>query len=178
MSSEGRFPTWVLGYSDEWSVSPGQAVTFHVNGVGADTVDAQLVRLIHGDTHPDGPGFREVEVASDAEGTYPLAEHPTQHGSYARLARAKGVLPEAGSSVGLFAMVCPSDTAGTQPLISAWDRARRTGVALVLEPDLRPAFWHGGPDGVQRIATEDGLVAGVWYAVAGSWMWTPERCRS
>ena len=167
--SEGRFRTWVLGYPDEWSVSPGQVVTFHVSGVGADTVDAHLVRLIHGDTHPDGPGFREIEVASDADGTYPLSEHPTHHGSYARLAHARQVLPEAGSSLGLFAMVCPSATAGTQPLISAWDRGGAVGVALVLEPDLRPAFWIGGADGVQRIVAEESLVAGVWYAVAGGW---------
>ncbi len=164
MSGE-RFPTWVLGYPDEWSVSPGQVVSFHVSGVGADTVDAQLVRLIHGDTHPGGPGFREIEVRSDIDGPYPLSEQPTGYGSYARVRGARRVLPEPGSSLSLFAMVCPSDTAGTQPLISAWDRAGGGGVALALEPGLRPAFWMTG----ERIAGQEALVPGVWYAVAGGW---------
>jgi N,N-dimethylformamidase len=167
--SDGRFRTWVLGYPDEWSAAPGQVVTFHASGAGADAVEAQLVRLIHGDTHPDGPGFREIEVPSDVDGTYPLSEQPTRHGSYGRLAGARRVLPVAGASLGLFAMVCPGDTEGTQPIISAWDRAGESGVALVLEPGLRPAFWTAGADGAQRIVAEAGLVAGVWYALAGGW---------
>jgi N,N-dimethylformamidase len=160
---------WVLGYPDELSVRPGQIVRFHVSGAGADSVDAQLVKLIHGDTHPAGPGFREVEVSSALDGTYPLSSQPTQHGSYARIPGARELLPAAGAPVGMFAMVCASDRDGDQPLVSAWDSAEGAGVALVLEPGLRPAFWMSGPGGVQRVAADAGLVAGVWYAVGGSW---------
>jgi N,N-dimethylformamidase len=155
----------VLGYPDELSVRPKQTVRFHVSGAGADSVDAQLVKLIHGDTHPDGPGFREVEIESAVDGSYPLSEQPTQHGSYARIPGARRVLPEAGAPVGLFAIVCASDRNGDQPLISAWDAAAGAGIALVLEPGLRPAFWM---DGAQHVVADAGLVAGVWYAVGGS----------
>jgi N,N-dimethylformamidase beta subunit-like, C-terminal len=165
----GRFPVWVLGYPDEWSVRPGQTVSFHVSGAGAESVDVQLVKLIHGDTHPDGPGFREVEIESAVDGTYPLSEQSTQHGSYARIPDARRVLPEPGAAVGLFAMVCASERDGDQPLISAWDTAVGAGVALVLGPGLRPAFWMSGPEGPQRVGADAGLVAGVWYAVGGSW---------
>lgn len=164
-----RFRTWVLGYPDQWSVAPGEVVSFHVSGAGADTVHAQLVRLIHGDTHPAGPGFRELEVGSEIDGTYPLSEQPTSHGSYARIPGARSVLPAPGSSLSLFAMVCPSDTPGMQPLISASDGAGAGGVALVLEADLRPAFWTTGAQGPQQIVTAESLVAGVWYGVAGAW---------
>lgn len=167
MSGE-RFPVWVLGYPDEWSARPGQTVRFHVSGAGANSVDAQLVKLIHGDTHPGGPGFREVEIESAVDGTYPLSEQPTQYGSYARIPDARRVLPEAGAPVGLFAMVCASEREGSQPLVSAWDAAAGEGIALVLEPGLRVAFWMTGAGGRQRVACEAGLVAGVWYAVAGS----------
>ena len=65
-----RFPAWALGYPDELCVRPGETVGFHVSGAGAETVDAQLVKLIHGDTQPGGPGFREVEVPSGVDGTH------------------------------------------------------------------------------------------------------------
>ncbi|HET6868838.1 MAG TPA: N,N-dimethylformamidase beta subunit family domain-containing protein [Solirubrobacteraceae bacterium] len=156
----------MLGYPDDWSVRPGDTVRFHVSGAGAHSVHAQLVKLIHGDTHPGGPGFREVEISSCVDGTYSLSEQPTQYGSYARIPDARRVLPEPGGAVGLFAMVCAFSGDRDQPLISAWDAAAREGVALVLEPGLRPALWMGGR---QRVTAGEGLVAGVWYAVGGSW---------
>lgn len=167
--SASRFATWVLAYMDEWSVAPGEAVRFHVSGSGADTVDAQLVKLIHGDTQSGGPGFREVEIPSDLDGTYPLSEQPTRFGSYARIPEARRVLPPPGSALSLFAMVCPSERDADQPLISAWDRATNVGIALVLEPGLRAAFWMSGADGLHRVVVQGGLVAGVWYALCGAW---------
>jgi N,N-dimethylformamidase len=164
-----QLPQWVLGYPDELSVRPRQTVGFHVSGAGAGSVDAQLVKLIHGDTHPDGPGFREVAIPSPVDGRYRLSEQPTQHGSYGRIPDARHVLPEAGAPVSLFAMVCASDRDGDQPLVSAWDADAGAGIVLVLEPGLRPAFWMTGSGGVQRIAAESGLVAGVWFSVGGSW---------
>jgi N,N-dimethylformamidase len=165
----GRFPVWVLGYPDEWSVQAGRTVSFHVSGAGADSVDAQLVRLIHGDTHPAGPGFRELEVESAVDGTYPLAEQPTQYGSYGRVPDAWRMLPQPGVALGLFAMVCAFERAGEQPLVSAWEPSGDAGVALVLEAGLRPAFWMTGANGPERVTADRALVAGVWYAVGGCW---------
>jgi N,N-dimethylformamidase len=164
-----RFPVWVLGYPDEWSVRPEQTVRFHVSGAGAESVEVQLVRLIHGDTHPGGPGFREVEIESAVDGAYRLVEQPTEYGSYARIPDARRVLPKPGAAVGLFAMVCAFERDADQPLVSAWETAVGAGVALVLEPGLRPALWMTGPGGRQRVAAASGLVSGVWYALGGSW---------
>ena len=54
----------ILGYADPWSIKAGETVSFMVSGIGINAVDAKLVRLIHGDENPDGPGFIEEEVAS------------------------------------------------------------------------------------------------------------------
>ena len=62
-------------------------------------------------------------------------------------------------------MVQPHADTGVQPLFSAWDTATETGVALVLEPGLRPAFWASG----SRVTLPEPLLAGVWYALCGSW---------
>ncbi|NJC72278.1 LamG domain-containing protein [Planosporangium thailandense] len=163
-----RFPTWVLGYSDEFSVAPGERLAFHVSGHGADTVEAKLVRLIHGDTHPGGPGFREIEVDSDVDGVYPLVDQPAQHGSHARVPGAGAIMPAAGSSFGLFAFVQPTADLGVAPVISAWDAAIDAGVALVLEPGLRPALWLTAAGTTHRIEAER-LRAGIWYALSAGW---------
>ncbi|MGZ4178888.1 MAG: N,N-dimethylformamidase beta subunit family domain-containing protein [Solirubrobacteraceae bacterium] len=161
-----RFPAWALGYPDELCVRPGETVGFHVSGAGAETVDAQLVKLIHGDTQPGGPGFREVEVPSGVDGTHPLVDQPTQHGSYARIPGAGSILAGVTETgVSLFAMVQPGADTGVQPVFGAWDAATETGLAVVLEPGLRPAFWTGST----RVALSDPLLVGVWYAVCGSW---------
>ncbi len=52
----------LFGYTDRISVKPGQVVQFHVNAEGTETAQAQLVRLIHGDQDPSGPGFIEEEI--------------------------------------------------------------------------------------------------------------------
>ena len=119
-----RFDAWALGYPDELCVRPGQTVRFHVSGAGAETVDAQLVKLIHGDTQAGGPGFREVEIPSAADGTYPLLEQPTHHGSYARIPAADSMLAgTAETGVTLCAMIQAHADTGVQPLLSAWDAA-------------------------------------------------------
>jgi N,N-dimethylformamidase len=161
-----RFDAWALGYPDELCVRPGETVRFHISGAGADTVDAQLVRLIHGDTQRGGPGFRETEVPSPVDGTYPLIDQPTHHGSYARIPVAASILADAAQrGVSLCAMVQPHADTGVQPVFTAWDAATETGLALVLEPGLRPALWSSGT----RVALPEPLLAGVWYAVCGSW---------
>ena len=69
------------------------------------------------------------------------------------------------TGVSLFAMVQPGADTGVQPVFGAWDAATETGLAVVLEPGLRPAFSTGST----RVALSDPLLVGVWYAVCGSW---------
>src|SRR5947208_438176 len=52
-------PTPVLmGYADRFSVQAGDMIRFMVS-CEATSFDARLVRLIHGDNQPAGPGYRE-----------------------------------------------------------------------------------------------------------------------
>lgn len=45
----------ITGYSDRYSIRPGDDITFYVNSEKGEDYEAKLVRLIHGDTNPDGP---------------------------------------------------------------------------------------------------------------------------
>ena len=60
----------VFGYTDKLSVKPGDKIDFHVSADGTKTVNAQLVRLIHGDEHPNGPGYNDEAVDCKLNGVW------------------------------------------------------------------------------------------------------------
>ena len=62
--------TKLTGYTDVVSVTEGETVQFMLSAEGACEVQVEIVRLIHGDEHPEGPGFIEEVVKSDASGTH------------------------------------------------------------------------------------------------------------
>ena len=43
--------------------------------------DVRLVQLIHGDTNPSGPGFKQRLVPSAIDGSYPGKREPIRSGS-------------------------------------------------------------------------------------------------
>ena len=59
----------ITGYSDCYSIRPGDGITFYVNSENGEDYEAKLVRLIHGDTNPDGPGYKEEEIDAPFDGT-------------------------------------------------------------------------------------------------------------
>jgi N,N-dimethylformamidase len=72
----------IVGYSDRLTVRPGEPLRFMVS---ADTAEyeADLVRLIHGDTNPAGPGLKLEDIPSALAGTYRGRRQEIRPGSYA-----------------------------------------------------------------------------------------------
>ena len=54
----------ITGYSDKYSAFPGEKVKFYVNSEKNENYDVQIIRLIHGDTNPEGPGYKEEEIGA------------------------------------------------------------------------------------------------------------------
>ncbi len=97
----------LFGYADKISVRPGDAIQFHVNADGTRNVaEAHLVRLIHGDEHPDGPGFIEEEIDCAANGSWQVEKQYTQVGSFLEVADPERRLALDGSLT-LFAFIHP-----------------------------------------------------------------------
>ena len=71
----------LVGYTDRLSAAPGDTVRFMVSSEHP-RFRADLVRLIHGDESPAGPGYREREVPSAMNGDYPGRSKPIHSGSY------------------------------------------------------------------------------------------------
>ena len=49
----------ITGYSDKYQAFPGEEIKFYVNAEKNENYDVQIVRLIHGDTNPEGPGYKD-----------------------------------------------------------------------------------------------------------------------
>ena len=83
----------VVGYADRLSVAPGETLRFYVS-CQQPTYQADIVRLIHGDPNPKGPGFKEelvsTPVSSEYPGRQPGDPHRLTHYRARRAAAASG----------------------------------------------------------------------------------------
>jgi N,N-dimethylformamidase len=70
----------VVGYSDRLSVAPGETIRFMVS-CELPTYRADIVRLIHGDENPRGPGFKEELIPTAVSSEYPGRKQELYNGS-------------------------------------------------------------------------------------------------
>lgn len=151
----------LVGYVDRWSALPGETLTFHVSSA-ASKYRAELVRLIHGDDHPDGPGFKEETVRSALDGEYPGIVQDIPTGSCVKV----DGLP-ALSSMSFCAWVWPTLlNNGEQYLFSRWDRARQRGCALSLCASGTLVLRAAGAGGFTEIHTAEPVAMRRWLFVA------------
>ena len=123
----------IVGYSDVWSVAPGERIRFMVSSRHA-SYEASIVRLFHGDPKPGGPGrkFRAVETTVDGE--YDGREQSYRLGSYGLVDPAPAV--DARSEFSVSAWVYPTmPGAGVQAILTCRRDDERDGWGLYLEDD-------------------------------------------
>lgn len=160
----------IFGYANRISVRPGEDITFHVNCDGATEADAQLVRLIHGDDSPAGPGHVEVELDSAINGRWAVNKQFTQLGSYLKVDDPARKL-EVPGSLTLMAFIWPTMPChgDRQTILGRWDALRNTGYALGINPAGHLEFWVGNGTEVDYVYAELPLLAKMWYFVAVSY---------
>ncbi|UTD26270.1 LamG domain-containing protein [Bradyrhizobium sp. WD16] len=159
----------IFGYADKISVKPGDDIEFYVHADGTRSVDAQLVRLIHGDSHPAGPGYREEVVDCELNGQWPVRKQYTQVGSFLTVADPDGRLALNGSFT-LATFVFPNRPGGgmRQCLMGRWDAFGNRGYGLWLNPDGLLEFGYGDGSEVDYLDGEVPLLKSNWYFVAAS----------
>jgi N,N-dimethylformamidase len=72
----------LIGYVDRFSARPGERIAVKVSSQFDQPYRADLVRIIHGDANPAGPGVKFEHVAAPFAGTYPSRFQPAHSGSY------------------------------------------------------------------------------------------------
>lgn len=174
----------IFGYSDRFSVSPGQSLSFKVSCEGVAKYEASLVKLRHGFTGGSSPGFLETPIASSFEGGYEGHEYVCQPGSYVEVNDPKellrspdGLIIEAhifptlphGTRSGNFgaytvAQNSISGDSSLQAVLGNWSAESSAGYALVLE-EGRPTFVWGEAGETRKISLATPLIAHQWYRI-------------
>ncbi|MBR0725485.1 LamG domain-containing protein [Bradyrhizobium manausense] len=162
-------PVRLFGYTDRISVKPGETIQFHVSAEGTDTAEAQLVRLVHGDQNPAGPGFIEEEVACTANGRWRVEPQFTQVGSFLEVDDPEGRLAFANSFT-LFAFIHPTWPASgeRQTIIGRWDGDRKQGYGIGIDEKGHLQFWIGRGEEIERLTANVPLQVQMWYFVAAT----------
>jgi N,N-dimethylformamidase len=160
----GDEPMQVVGYADHLSVEPGADLEFKVSCERA-TYQASLVRLIHGDVNPRGPGLKEQRVPGTLDGTYPGRRQPFRHGSFVVVADEDRQLLCPSFTLG--AWILPTTPhKGVQGIIARYREGK--GYAMVVDEDGALALWIGGKGRAERFTSGSPLRA-EWTFVAASY---------
>src|SRR5215469_3491801 len=113
--------TW--GYCDRISVQADDRIRFMVSCEGAEEYRAEIVRLIHGDENPQGPGFQAEVFDTPITGAYPARSQAIHAGSYV-VVEDEGHL-DLSDGLTLHAFVMPTTPAkGGQGILTRWSADR------------------------------------------------------
>jgi len=167
----------LYGYCDPWSVKAGETVSFMISAEGTETAEATLVRLVHGDENPDGPGFVEKEVVSDIPPTLAVRRQFTQVGSYAVVDDTAHHLAPSGDFT-IYAFICPTRPGSSrQAILSKWDIMSGKGYGIGINSSGRLEFWVGSGSEIDHLQAEVPLRPRAWYFVAASFDATTREAR-
>lgn len=167
MSADGN----LTGYADPLNARCGGEVAFMLHDATPGPAEVCLVRLLHGDTNPLGPGFVEHEVTQVAmPETVTIAPRHVRLGSWARAEDSSGLLAAAMPAATLFAFIRPTTPRGREQIVAGtWDPATGRGYALVLTESGRIALRLGDDAGMTEIVCPKPVAAHAWHFVAGGW---------
>ena len=159
----------LFGYTNKLSVKPGENIDFHVSADGTQSADAQLVRIIHGDEHPNGPGYMDEEIESDLNGKWDVKKQFTQLGSYLRVNDPNNLLAIDGDFT-VFGYINPStpNTGAHQWLFCRWDKKTNKGYGIGINKDGYLELVVGNGKEVDYLYSELPLVKKVWYFVGAT----------
>lgn len=158
------------GYTDRMSVAPGERIRFMVSCQGVGNYRADIVRLVHGDLNPEGPGFKEADVESTVSGEYRGRHQPIHPGSHIEIADPSGKL-NLEAALSLHALIMPTTPqAGCQGIVTRWRSDREAGYALLIDESGRLALRLGDGKGKSAtVSVEGGFIPWTWYSVGASY---------
>lgn len=161
--------TRILGYADRSSVAPGECIQVKVSCDSIKEFDAELVRIIHGDINPAGPGYREETIELDLGGPFAGRYQPIHTGSFARIDNSPVYNTQA--SLGVQATIWPTlPGQGVQTLLCQENPQSGTGFRLYVNEvgEVSLAISASGEESV-TISTDVSLISERWYLISASY---------
>lgn len=124
----------IVGYADPLSVYPGETVRFMVSTPHTE-FRADLVRLIHGAESKDGPGFKEREIASSINTTFPGQDQRIYPGSYVAIANTDVLSRTASFTITAWIFPTLPERDWPQGILTRWDSEAGAGYGMFLRPN-------------------------------------------
>lgn len=157
-SEPSRLP--ITGYLDRFSARPGERLAAKVSAVDAESYEAALVRVVHGDANPAGPGIILEPVPDGALGQYPAREQTIRNGSFATVPADPSFRQNR-----LFIRVLVQPWLLDRPavLLSCLDEAG-TGWSIEIDGQVT-ALIHRTAAGERRVSTTKPLRRKEWYEI-------------
>ena len=160
-------PSKIIGYPDRFSVQPGETIRFMVS-CELPSYRAEIVRLIHGDSNPAGPGFKEEPVQTSIGGEYRGRRQEIHAGSYVVVPDSPVMEPVDGLTIQAWIFPTTPEK-GLQGIVTKWSYADGAGYGLFIGDGGDLEFRVGGADGIRLLGTGAALRASQWYFVAASY---------
>ena len=163
LTLRGKKRSELIGYSDPMVVHPGDSIQFMVSTEFSE-YEAKLVRLIHGDENPEGPGFKTEPVVGFSE-TLKGYHQTTYPGSY--ICSQSGQLDYFSNGFSIQAWILATKPAGDDYQAIVAQQADGSGFGLYLNPHGQIALRLSYKEETIDISTDCSLEKGQWYFVAG-----------
>jgi len=154
----------LLGYTDHPSVMPGGQISFMISSEFPE-FEAQLVRLIHGDSNPAGPGWKDQLVDAPVNKRWQGRRQETHVGSHIEI-------PSHRMLTGLRSFTTQLWIKPSVPLLGHDQGAISTGSAgftIGVDAHGRPFAEVGNASCRERVTGTHALRAGTWYFLAASY---------
>lgn len=161
----------IVGYADRYSVRAGDTIRFMVS-CERPNYQADVVRLIHGDVNPEGPGFKESFIQN--VGTFEGRFQELVTGSHVTVPDSPPLrIKESFTLTAWISSTTPSNF--SQGILAKWSESGGTGYGMMLDGEHGLTLCIGSADGrVERISTgvpvrAPALHSPAWYFVAASY---------
>lgn len=161
----------ITGYSDKYSVCPGDNIKFYINSENEEVYEAQLVRLIHGDTNPEGPGYKEEEISASCNKNYPGRNQKIHGGGYIIVPQDERFNLESFTmQCYIFPTLPGAPDKGRQAIMGKWNEQTQCGYGMFVDKKgcLQVRIGDGSGQ-VMKISSDKKLLRKVWYLAAVSY---------
>lgn len=163
-AQEGLDRMGLVGYADHLTAQPGDTVKFMVSSQ-APRYHVDIVRLIHGDTNPRGPGMKETVIDTPTNADYSGKRQTLPLGSYVTVPD-NAALRLSGSFT-ITAWIAPTrhdplapggnTPNGDEGIVTKWSSRDQSGYGLFIEDDARLAVWLGEKGRVEKARSDTPL---------------------
>jgi N,N-dimethylformamidase len=157
----------IVGYPDRYGVPPGETIAFKLSIEEGNYFDARLVRVVHGDCNPAGPGLKFVHVPTAIDGRHPAKRQRIDAGSYMIIEAMPALAAAPFTLLAMIWLTLPARN--DQTLMAQWDPLRNAGFRIVITDGGQLAATVGdGSGAVQTVSTGRRMLVRHWYSIVVS----------